>query len=145
MVSDPGVIYGHIFLVVFFTQTQLYKFFLLSCIHYYLYECNNKIYLLLICLCSWYLITIFTFAPKNLLFWVFKFEVSLFCRPKLIWLEFSSKLQLPKMPGKFQHDQFWVGKFDNFMLTNIIILVFIFIIIRFSLIYLPSFPDCMIG
>ena len=34
--------------------------------------------------------------------------------------EFSSKLQLPKMPGKFQHDQFCVDKFDNFMLTNFV-------------------------
>ena len=67
---------------------------------------------------------------KILLFWIFHLEVSLLCRPKLIGLEFSSKLQLPKMPGKFQHDQFWVDKFGNFILTYIIFLVFIFIITR---------------
>ena len=82
---------------------------------------------------------------KILLFWIFQLKVNLLCRPKLIELEFSSKLQLPKMPGKFQPDQFWVDKFGNFMLTYIIFLVFICIITRLSLIYLPSFPDGMIS
>ena len=31
-----------------------------------------------------------------LLFWIFQLEVSLLCRPKLIWLEFSNKLQLSR-------------------------------------------------
>ena len=76
-----------------------------------------------------------------ILFWIFQFDVSLLCRPKLIGLVFSSKLQLPKTPGKFQHDQFCVDNFGNFMLKYIIFLVFIFIITRCSLIYLPSLPD----
>lgn len=105
---------------------------------------TKNVYLLLICLCSWCLLLFSGLLHKILLFRIFQLEVSLLCRPKLIWLEFSNNLQLPKMPGKFQHDQFLVDKFGNIMLTYIIFLVFIFIITRFSLIYLPSFPDCMI-
>ena len=71
-------------------------------------------------------------------------NIYILCRLKLIWLEFFNNLQLPKMPGKFQHDQFLVDKFGNIMLTYIMFLDFIFIITRFSLINLPSFPDCMI-
>ena len=105
---------------------------------------TKNVYLLLICLCSWCLLLFSGLLNIILLFWFFQLEVSLLCRPKLIWLEFSNNLQLPKMPGKFQHYQFLVDKLGNIMLAYIIFSVVIFIITRFSLIYLPSFPDYMV-
>ena len=45
------------------------------------------------------------------------FEVSLLYTPKGFGVEFSSKLQLPKMPGKLQHDLFYVDKLGNFIVT----------------------------
>ena len=47
------------------------------------------------------------------------FEVSLLCTPKGCGSDFSSKLQLPKMPGKLQHDQFWVDKLGNLIVTDL--------------------------
>ena len=46
------------------------------------------------------------------------FEVSLLCTPKVGGLDFSSKLQPSKMPGKLQHDQFLFGKLGNFIVTD---------------------------
>ena len=98
----------------------------------YLYVCKVGILLLFLLL-----------LHEILIFWNFQLKVSLLCCPKWIGLEFPRKLQLPKMPGKFQHNWFWIDKFRNFMLTYI--LVSIFINTRFSLIYLSSFTDGMIG
>ena len=99
-----------------------------SCIHYKSHECK-KTGIGYLCICVF---GIFMFAPKNVLTFLKLLAWSYpTLNPKWFGSEFPSKLQLPRMHGKFWHYQFCVDKLGNFMPTDLIIFFLTLCAIKF--------------
>ena len=75
---------------------------------------------------------IFVSFVSLFLFFTRHFEFSLLCTPKWCGSDFSSKLQLTKMPGKLVQDQYLVDKLGPFLGTDL----FSFFLLHFFT-YLP--------